>query len=102
MTRDYSVQLLQRRQRLLVRSAQLRTAMASQAQDLKAPLGVVDRARAAVQWLYHHPHWPLGALAALAVLRPQGALRWVGRAVWGWAAFKRAQAWLAAALLRRL
>lgn len=84
-----------RQQRLLMRSAQLRSTFASQAQDFKAPLALVDRIRCGVTWLYRNPLWPLGALLALAIVRPRRAIVWGGR-VWGaWKLFKRARHWIA-------
>lgn len=87
-------ELTQRRQRLLVRSAELRMTLASQAQVLRAPLALVDQVRAGVQWLRHHPQWPLGALLLLVVRRPKRALRWAARLWWGWGLYRRMQQWL--------
>lgn len=81
--------LLIRQQRLLARSSQLRLTLAEQAQVLVAPLALVDQVRHGVQWLYRNPHWPLGALLALAVLRPRRALTWGGRVWWTWRMYQR-------------
>jgi hypothetical protein len=91
-----------RRQRLLVRSAELRITIAGQSEVLKAPLALADQVRAGIQWLYRHPEWPLAGLVALAVLRPQRTLRWAGRLWWAWTSLRRAQSWLAAVPLQRL
>ncbi len=95
MVRDSPEFLLQRRQRLLLRSAELRVALAAQSQVLKAPLALADQARAGAQWLYRNPGWPLAALLLLWVLRPQRALRWGGRVFGAWLTLRRAQVWLA-------
>lgn len=81
--------LLMRQQRLLARSSQLRLTLGKQAQVLVAPLALADRVRHGVQWLYRNPHWPMGALLALAVLRPRRALTWGGRMWWVWRMYQR-------------
>ena len=72
-TRD---ELLRRREDLLLRSGRLRQDWSQQVQVLRAPLGLVDRAREAAQWLISHPEWPLGVLVVIVLLRPARALRW--------------------------
>jgi hypothetical protein len=96
MVRDTPENLFQRRQRLLLRSTELRVAIAAQSQVLKTPLALGDQVRAGLQWLYLHPAWPLGALVALLVGRPQRALRWGGRVWWAWITLRRVQGWLSA------
>ena len=86
-TRD---ELLQRREQLLLRSAQARAEWVQQADVLRRPLALVDRARAAAQWLLQHPEWPIGALLLVAVLRPGRMLRWAGFAWQGYALYRRA------------
>ncbi len=81
--------------RLTQRSERLRNDVAVQAQVLRQPLGYVDKARNAVDWLLSNPQWPLGAVTLLALLRPRRALRWVGTAWWGWGLFQRARRTLA-------
>ena len=83
-----------RRQQLLLRSAELRAAIADGAQGIKAPLALMDPVHAGVRWLYHHPGWPIGLAVALAALRPQRTLRWAGRLWWAWNSLRRVQAWL--------
>ena len=95
-------ELALRQQRLLVRSAQLRLALAEQTQVFKKPLAVADQARTVLQWLYRNPQWPVGALLVLLVLRPRRAIVWGGRLWWAWGRFKRARAWLATRPLQRI
>lgn len=90
-------QLAQRQQQLLIRSAELRVALAHQAQALQAPLALADQARAAGQWLRHHPLWPLAALALLALRRPRRVLGWVSGLSWGWRLYRRGVGWLSRA-----
>ncbi len=81
--------LVLRQQRLLIRSAQLRGDMASLSQAFVRPLAIADQARTGLQWLYGNPHWPVGVLVVLIVLRPRRALVWSGRVWWGWRMFHR-------------
>lgn len=97
---DYRVnmnndELALHQQRLLMRSAQLRNAFASQAQDFKAPLALADQIRGAVTWLCRNPYWPLGTLLALSMIRPRRTILWAGRLWWAWKMFKRARNWIA-------
>ncbi len=87
-------ELLLRQQSLLVRSAQLRLAMANQVQVFRRPLAVADQARSRLQWLYSNPAWPLGALLLVFVLRPRRTIVWGGRLWWAWRMFNRAQGWI--------
>lgn len=90
MAADRARELQLKRERLLVRSAELRFAVARQSQVLRMPLAVADQAVAGARWLRCNPQWPLGALVVLIVLRPRRALRWAGRAWWGWRTWRRA------------
>ena len=89
-----------RQQRLLARSAQLRLILSDQTQALRQSLSWVDQAQSGMAWLRHNPQWALGAVLVLAVLRPRGAIRWVGRLWWGWQSFKRVRQWLESNSLR--
>ena len=84
-------EVLRRRERLLLRSGQLRVEWAQQVQVLRAPLGLADQARSAAQWLMQHPEWPLGVAALIVVLRPGRALRWASYALQGYGLYRRAQ-----------
>ena len=87
--------LVLRQQRLLMRSAQLRLTLANQTQVFKTPLAVADQVRNGLQWLYRNPHWPLGAMLVVAILRPRRTVIWGGR-LWGaWRTLKRVQNWMA-------
>ncbi len=89
------LELMQRQQALLLRSAELRRSLKEQAQVLRRPLALADAAQSGVQWLSRNPVWPLGAVTLLLVLRPKRALAWAGRAWWAWKAYQRVQDWLA-------
>jgi len=86
--------LVLRQKRLLMRSVELRSNLTDQAQVFKRPLAVADQARAALQWLYRNPQWPLGALVVVAVLKPRRAIIWSGRFLLAWRSFKRVQNWI--------
>ena len=86
--------LVLRQQRLLMRSVELRSNLTDQAQVFKRPLAVADQARAALQWLYRNPQWPLGALVVVAVLKPRRAIIWSGLFLLAWRSFKRVQNWI--------
>jgi hypothetical protein len=80
-----------RRERLRLRSAELRLTVGEHARVLEAPLALADQVRAGAAWLRANPEWPLGALALLVVLRPRRVFRWAGRLYWGWSLWRRGQ-----------
>jgi hypothetical protein len=84
-------EVLRRRERLILRSDQLRGTWSRQVQVLRSPLGVADQARSAAQWLLQHPEWPLGVAALVIVLRPGRALRWASYAWQGFGLYRRVQ-----------
>ena len=88
-------ELLARRERLRLRSAELRLRIAGDAQVLRSPLALADQVRSGVHWLRTHPEWPLGALVMVVIVRPRRALRWAGKLWWGWRLWRRAQRALA-------
>lgn len=83
--------LQRRRERLRLRSTELRVAIGERARVLEPPLALADQVHRGVAWLRTHPQWPLGALAMLVLLRPRRALRWGGRLWWGWRLWRRSQ-----------
>lgn len=98
MTASTRDQLLaERKQRLLIRSAELRVGLAHDARALAGPLAAADQAVAGAQWLRAHPLVPLGTLLALAVLRPRRVLAWGTRLWWGIRLARQFRGWLASA-----
>lgn len=89
--------LAQRREQLLVRSAELRLRLAQDGRALEAPLAMADTVRTGWHWLRAHPEWPAGAALLLVLLKPRRALRWASRGWWAWRTWQRAQRLLAAA-----
>jgi hypothetical protein len=94
-------ELILRQQRLLMRSSELRTNLADQAQVFKRPLSLIDQVRARLQWLYRNPQWPVGALLAVAVLRPRRAIIWSSRLWWAWNSVKRVESFIAKLPIQR-
>ena len=94
-------ELLLHQQHLLMRSGQLRSTFASQAQDFKVPFALADQIHRGVRWLYRNPLWPLGGLLALIVVRPRRAIVWGGRVWWAWKVFQRTRNWIATGALQR-
>jgi hypothetical protein len=92
MTSQRVAELLLRRQRLVLRNAELRVILARQAQVLVPPLALADRSLSALLWLRHHPVWPLGLMLFVAVTRPRSVVRWAGKLLWGWGVYQRIRA----------
>jgi hypothetical protein len=76
--------LARRREDLLARSAVLREGLARDVAGLAGPLRQADRLMDAWRWMRARPVLPLAAAAALALWRPRGAWRWMGRALGLW------------------
>lgn len=94
---------LQRRQlHLMLRSAELRSQFAKDAQAWQQPLALADQVRAGWRWLCAHPELPLAAALVVVVLRPRRAWR-LGWRLWaGWRLWQRARVrLLPLGLLRR-
>lgn len=67
-------ELAERRQQLLLRSAELRNAFAHQSDFLKMPLALVDQLRVSMHWFGRYSVWPIGALTLLTLIRPRRML----------------------------
>jgi len=78
-----------RRQRILLRSAQLRNDLARQSEVLKAPLAQMDRVKQGVQWLRRHPIAMAALAAATVALKPRNAMSKIGRAWTVWTMVRR-------------
>ena len=97
MSVDGDIELALRQQRLLLRSAALRNALAEQSEALAAPLATADRAVAGARWLYRQRAWIVGGLVVALVARPRRAWRAL-RFGWSlWMMARRVQPWLVAA-----
>ena len=97
MSREREFDLALRRQRLLMRSAALRSTLAEQSLLLEAPLAVADRVRAGARWLIRHRDWWVGGVVVVLVVRPRRAWRLMRFGWWAWRSARRVQTWLSAA-----
>ena len=86
-----------RRERLLLRSAALRTTLGDQSVVLEAPLAAADRVSAGAHWLYRQRAWLIGGLVVVLVLKPRRAWRVARFGWWLWRSSRRALPWLMAA-----
>ena len=94
-----ATELALQRERLLMRSQQLRAQAVDQAAGLQPAFSVVDRVQDAWFWLRGHPEIVGGAALGLAILRPRRAFR-LGLKVWS--LWRVAQRWrVVATLLQR-
>lgn len=85
------IDLIERQQRLLARSALLRDSLASPSRVVQRPLALADRLADGLQWLYQHPYWPAATVAVLVVLKPSRVWTWGGRVWWVWTRVQKAQ-----------
>lgn len=88
-------ELALKKQRLLVRSADLRDRMGMHAQGLVPVFVAVDRLREAGAAARRHPEWVAAGIIVLVVVRPRFAWRWVQRGIVGWRIWKGARKLLA-------
>ena len=89
-------ELLLRQQRLLIRSALLRSQLGAEAVQLKGPLALLDSGYAGVKWLAERPRWTLVLLVFLALRRPRRALTSAGKAWWTYRMLSRSRLWFSA------
>lgn len=82
------IELALKKQRLLLRSAQLRQAFAEQTRPLSPLLITVDRVHAGIRWLGRHPALPVAVVTALLVARPRAVFRWLRRGWFLWQALR--------------
>jgi hypothetical protein len=83
------------RARLVEIAASEREALRRQTHSLVASLALLDRGIAAMRSLASRPEIVAAAAAvALIVLRPRGTLRWVGRVLFLWRAWRAASGFL--------
>lgn len=91
MTNTRQLELALERQRLQMRSAQLRDQLSDQsAALLTRPLWLADQTRSTVRWLGAHPLVLITAVVVAVVLRPRKTLRWGLRA---WTVWRNVRRW---------
>jgi hypothetical protein len=92
MTGVRQLELALERQRLQMRSAQLRDQLSDQSDVLLTrPLWLADQTLSAVRWLGAHPLVLLTAGVVTVLLRPRKTLRWGLRAWTVWRSIRRWQ-----------
>jgi hypothetical protein len=84
-----SMDLRLRQQRILRRSAQLRTDVVCQSEFLRAPLAQVDRLQRGVHWLRLHPIGMAALAAVTLAMKPRNAMSKIGRAWTLWTMLSR-------------
>jgi len=80
-----SIELAERRARLVAQAEAQRTALAQGIAPWRGPLALADRGLAALHYLRSHPVLPIGAAAMVVALRPRRAVKWLQRGwvLWG-------------------
>lgn len=73
------VELIRRRERLLMRADAQRAALTEVALRWSTPFSLFDRGMTAARGIKSHPALVLAAVAALALLRPRAVAKWAGR-----------------------
>ena len=73
-------QLAERRAELLARSALLRDRVSAQGANLRASVGGIDRGISMLRAATARPLLLAGAVAALVILKPSRAFKWIARA----------------------
>lgn len=87
------VEFALKKQRLQLRSAELRGQMVGHVAGLAPTLALGDRLRAAAGWMRHNPEVVAFASVALVVVRPRTVWRWARRGIFAWRALSRLRAW---------
>jgi hypothetical protein len=88
---NYEVAQALKKQRLVLRSAALREALAEDGQPLFPLFATADKVADGARWLRDRPGVVAGATAALFVLRPRFLLRWGRRAFFAWRTLRTLQ-----------
>lgn len=78
-------QVIQRRERLVALADAQRAALGRAIEPWRMPLALTDQGLGALQYVRHHPQWLVGGVLLLAVLRPRGLGKWLGR---GWVSWQ--------------
>ncbi|MFN7087870.1 MAG: YqjK family protein [Burkholderiales bacterium] len=93
MFNDELIEIARRKERLIARAAQQRAAIAAGCLPWCKPLAAADRALVLVRFLKENP-LVLGATVAVAALiGRRNLLRWAGRGLFLWRAWRSLKAW---------
>ncbi len=80
-----SIQLAERRERLIAQAAEQRLTLAQNMVPWRVPLARVDQGLAALRYIKHHPAWIFGVGAVFAALRPGRTIKWLR---FGWLSWR--------------
>ncbi len=83
------LELALRRQRLQLKCASQRQAIAQAAGNLAPVFAAGDRVRAGYVYLKQHPEWVIGAAIVVAIAKPRALFGWVRRGVVVWQISRR-------------
>jgi hypothetical protein len=87
------LELALRKQRLQLRSVELRKRIGDQVAGATPLFAAAGRLRDAAAWLRAHPVLPVAALVAFLVAKPSRAWRWGKRLFAAWSLARRFSAW---------
>jgi hypothetical protein len=94
---DRDLELALKKQRLQMRSEELRRQIGERIAAASPLLTGAAKLRDAFAWLRAHPLLPIAVAIAYAVARPGRAWRWGRRAFTAWQLLKRIAGWIAVA-----
>lgn len=83
-TQDLLIDIARRKERLSARSQLQRAAIAESFHELRAPIGIADRALGVTRFLRAHPVLVAAAVAAVFVFRGRGLSGLAARAFSAW------------------
>jgi hypothetical protein len=82
-------QVVQRREHLVAKAAAQRAALGRAIEPWRTPLALTDQGLRALTYVRRHPQWLVGGILLLAVLRPRGLGKWLGRGWLSWQMLNR-------------
>lgn len=88
------IELARRKERLIARGEQQRIAISVACLQWQKPLSVADRGIAIVSYLKAHPLVLAAGVVATAVVGRRNLLRWAGRGLFVWRAWRSAGVWM--------
>lgn len=87
------IELARRKERLIARSEQQRIEISVACLRLRTPLSVADRGIAIARYLKAHPLVLAAGVAVAAIAGRHNLLRWAGRGLFLWRAWRSVSAW---------
>jgi hypothetical protein len=93
MFTDDLIELARRKERLIARNELQRMVISAACLQWQKPLGVIDRGIAIAHYLKAHPLVLGTGVAVAAIVSPRILLRWAGRGLFVWRAWRSLDAW---------